>query len=232
MILDIIASNNVKLQININSQQAISHFLAPQSYIHAILTEQINTHKIYDFFFNGKKDLTVLDAGANVGIFSVFCSPSSKKIYAVEPTPSHYSILQEVVEPFDNIKTINCAIWKNDEDIKFYVVDYNTTMNSPIPLSNNYITVPGRTIQTLIKENNIDHLDLIKMDIEASEFEVINDQLLENLYPVVDNWFLEVHPFGPYCNNFDHCRSIMDNIFKKHGYKTENKGSEAIFIYK
>ena len=129
MILDIIASNQTPLQIEINEQSSISHFFAPQSYINTILIEQINRDKIYDFFFDGKKDLTILDAGANVGIFSVFCSPSSKMIYSIEPTPSHYNILKEVVKPFQNIKTINCAVWKKDEDIQFYIVDHNTTSN-------------------------------------------------------------------------------------------------------
>ena len=232
MILDIIASNNNKMQITINSQQAINHFFAPQSHINVILNEQINRDRIYDFFFDGRKDLTVLDAGANVGIFSVFCSPSSKIVYAIEPTPSHFFILKEVTEPFSNIKPINCAIWNKDEPIKFYVVDFNTTSNNAIMPSNNYVTVTGKRIQTLIQENNIQHLDLIKMDIEGSEFMVIDDELLEYLYPIVDNWFLEVHAFSPHCNNFDHCRSIMDNIFKRHGYKTQNKGNDGIFIHK
>lgn len=232
MILDILASNQTPLKIEINQQNSIEHFFAPQSYIHTILNEQINRDKIYDFFFNGKKDLTILDAGANVGIFSVFCSPSSKNIYAVEPTPSHFNILKEVVKPFENIKTINCAVWKKDEDINFYIVDYNTTSNSAVSPTSNSVKVIGKTIQTLIKENNIAHLDLIKMDIEGSEFEVINDESLEYLYPIVDNWFLEVHTYPQYCSNFNHCREMMSDIFKKHKYKTENKGNDGLFIYK
>lgn len=232
MIIDVIASNKVSVQININSQEAISHFFAPQSYIHTILNEQINRDRIYDFFFDGKKDLTILDAGANVGIFSVFCSPSSKKIYAIEPTSSHFNILKEVVQPFTNIHPINCAVWKEDEEIRFYIVDHNTTSNSAVSTTNNFINVKGQKIQTIIKENNIDHLDLIKMDIEGSEFEVINDSLLDYLYPIVDHWFLEVHTYPQYCSNFNQCREIMIDIFKRHNYKTENKGNDGLYIHK
>jgi FkbM family methyltransferase len=232
MILDIIASNQTPLQIEINEQSSISHFFAPQSFINTILNEQINRDKIYDFFFDGKKDLTILDAGANVGIFSVFCSPSSKTIYSVEPTPSHYNILKEVVKPFHNIITMNCAVWKKDQDIQFYIVDHNTTSNSAVAATNNSVTVSGKTLKSIIKEYNIEHLDLIKMDIEGSEFEVINDELLEYLYPIVDNWFLEVHTYPQYCNNFNDCREIMSNTFKRHGYQTENKGNDGLFIHK
>lgn len=232
MILDILASNNTPLKINITSQDAISHFFAPQSYINTILNEQINRDKIYDFFFNGKKDLTILDAGANVGIFSVFCSPSSKQIYAIEPTPSHFNILQEVVAPFSNIKPINCAVWKNDENLRFYIVDHNTTSNSAVSPTNNYVEVTGKKIQTIISENNIEHVDLIKMDIEGSEFEVVNDELLQFAYPIIDNWFLEVHTYPQYCYNFNQCREIMISKFNNHGYKTENKGNDGLFIYK
>jgi|694.fasta_scaffold05897_17 FkbM family methyltransferase len=232
MILDIIASNQTPLKIEINEQNSISHFLSPQSYIHTILHEQINRDKIYDFFFNGKTDLTVLDAGANVGIFSVFCSSSSKIVYAIEPTPSHFNILSEVVKPFDNIKTINAAVWNKDEDIRFYIVDHNTTSNSAVSPTNNFVTVSGKTLQTLIQENNITHLDLIKMDIEGSEFEVISDELLDYIYPIVDNWFLEVHTYPQYCNNFSACRERIANIFQKHKYITENKGNDGLFIHK
>jgi FkbM family methyltransferase len=232
MILDVISADGSSINIEINSKEAINHFLAPQSYINVILNEQINRDKIYKFFFDGKKDLTILDAGANVGIFSVFCSTVSKTVYAIEPTPSHYNILCEITKQYNNIKTINSAIWKNDEDINFYIVDFNTTSNSAVSPTNNSVKVSGKKIKTIIEENSIDHLDLIKMDIEGSEFEVIDDQLLEYLYPIVDNWFLEVHTYPQYCNNFNSCREIMSTMFKKHGYKTDNKGNDGLFIYK
>ena len=232
MILDILASNNTKLGITINSQQAIDHFFSPASHINVILNEQINRDRIYNFFFDWKKDLTVLDVGANVGISSVFCSPSSKIVYAVEPTPSHFYIMNEVIAPFNNIKPINCAVWNKDEEIKFYVVNFNTTSNNAIVPTNDYVTVKGKKIQTIIEENNIEHLDLIKMDIEGSEFAVINDELLEYLYPIVDHWFLEVHTFTKHCSSFDEGRNIMNTIFRRHGYKTDNKGNDGLFIYK
>lgn len=232
MILDMIASNNTPLQITVNSQQAVSHFFAPQSHIYTILNEQINQERIYDFFFDGKKDLTVIDAGANVGLFSVFCSPSSKQIFAVEPTPSHFFILNEVTAPFSNIKPLNYAVWDKDEDIKFYIVDHNTTSNNAMAATNKSVNVIGRKLQTIVQENNIEHIDLIKMDIEGSEFKVVNDELLEFAYPIIDNWFLEVHPYAPYCNNFNHCRDLMINMFTRHGYKAAHKGNDGLFIHK
>lgn len=232
MILDIIASNQTPLQIEIKEPNSIAHFFAPQSYINTILNEQINRDKIYDFFFDGKKDLTILDAGANVGIFSVFCSPSSRVVYAVEPTPSHYQVLTEVVKPFNNIVTMNYAVWNKDENINFYIVDHNTTSNSAISPTHNSIKVTGKTIPTIIQEQKIQHLDLIKMDIEGSEFAIINDELLSFLYPIVDNWFLEVHTYQQYCNTFDECRKNMIDLFSRNNYKTENKGNDGLFIYK
>lgn len=232
MILDIIASNNTPLKITINNPDSIKHFFSPQSYIHTILNEQINRDRIYDFFFDGKKDLVVVDAGANVGLFSVFCVPSSKTIYAIEPTPSHYKILQEVTEPFDNIKPINVALWKNNEDIRFYIVDHNTTSNSAVSPTHNSMLVTGKKLQSLVQDNNIEHIDLLKMDIEGSEFEVINDELLDYAFPLIDNWFLEVHTYPQYCNNFDNCRNIMVEMFQRHGYKTDIKGNDGLFIHK
>lgn len=227
-----IASNQIPTKIDITSSEAINHFFAPQSYINTILNEQINRDRIYDFFFDGRKDLTVVDAGANVGIFSIFCSTSSKKVYAIEPTPSHFKILEEVIKPFSNIKAINAALWKDDEDLRFYIVDYNTTSNSAIGTTNNFISVHGQKIQTIIETNDIEHIDLLKMDIEGSEFAIINDETVDYLYPIVDHWFLEVHTYSQYCTNFDSCRRLMSEIFLKHNYKVENKGNDGLYIYK
>ena len=232
MILDILASNNTPLQIKLHSDKAKGHFFSPASHINVILNEQINRDKIYDFFFNGKTNLTVIDAGANVGIFSIFCSPSSKIVYAIEPTPDHYEILQETTQPFPNIQTINAAVWDKNEDVKFYIVDSNTTSNSALYATNKFVNVKGKNLQTLIQEKNIDHVDLIKMDIEGSEFKVINDELLEFVYPIIDNWFLEVHPFTHYCSNYSQCKQIVIDKFTQHGYQVDHKGHDGLFIHK
>lgn len=232
MNMDLYGSDGILIDLEFTDLDIISHMTNPTSYIQTIVDEQINRDKIYDFFFAGKKDLTIIDAGANVGMFSIYCSPSAKTIYAIEPTPSHFNILKKITTKFNNIIPINCALWGEDENLTFYTIPFNTTANSAVATGGQALTVIGKKLQTIIKENNIEHIDLLKMDIEGSEFKILNDDFINYCYSVVDNWFLEVHAYPQYCSNFTVCQERIIDMFKYNKYKVDIKGTDGLFIYK
>jgi FkbM family methyltransferase len=230
MQINILTSDNTPLSIELNNKAA-AHFSAPASHIDCILHQQINTDRIYDFYFKNKQDLTIVDAGANVGIFSLYAHTKAKRIYSIEPTPDHFDILKQLTQPFSNIIPINCALWSNDTELRFFVNPNNTTANTAMNSNGIPITVKARSLPSLIKEYNIDHIDLIKMDIEGAEFNVVSDEFIEYCYPIIDSWFLEVHT-SALCHTFDLCKEKMSNMFKKHNYNVESKSSDGLFIYK
>lgn len=232
MSMDILGSDGKNINIMLDDMEVRNHILNPTSFIECIVDQQINTDKIYDFYFKDKKDLVVVDAGANVGMFSVHCSPSSKIIYSIEPTPSHFNLLKKITKKFKNIIPINCALWNKDENLTFYNIPSNTTSNTIVNYGGQPMTVTGKTLQTIIKENNIPHIDLLKMDIEGSEFEILNDEFINYCYSMVDNWFVEVHAFAHYCSHFSECQEKVINMFKNNKYKVDTKGTDGLFIYK
>jgi len=64
-----------------------------------------------------KEKGTVVDAGANVGVFSIFAAirhPDST-IYAFEPTPSTFEALKENTKYYPNIKVFNCGLGEKNE---------------------------------------------------------------------------------------------------------------------
>ena len=230
--LNVLGSDGKNINLIFEDLEIQNHFSNPSSHIDCIVNKQINTDKIYDFYFKDKKNLTIIDAGANVGMFSVHCSPSSKIIYAIEPTPSHFNILKKITTKFNNIIPINCALWGEDENLTFYNIPSNTTANSAVATGGQALTVTGKKLQTIIKENNIEHIDLLKMDIEGSEFKILNDDFINYCYSVVDNWFLEVHAYPQYCSNFTVCQERIIDMFKCNKYKVDIKGTDGLFIYK
>lgn len=230
--IDILGSDGKYINIPLENVEIQNHFLHPESHIGIIVDKQINTDKMYDFYFKDKKDLTVIDAGANVGTFSVHCSPSSKIIYSIEPTPSHFNILKQITSNFKNIIPINCALWSKDENLTFYLYT-NTTSNSAIHSTGQPITVIGKKLQTIITENNIEHIDLVKMDIEGSEFEVLTPECIEYCYPIIDNWIIEVHVLPRSgLSNFSECREKLIDIFSSNNYKIDTQEIDRLFIYK
>ena len=45
--------------------------------------------------FNQKKDMVILDVGAQVGIVTHYMRQFAKKIYAIEPSPEHFEALKK-----------------------------------------------------------------------------------------------------------------------------------------
>ena len=52
-------------------------------------------------FLEDNEDMVMVDLGANVGLFSLFMSPLCSEIYALEPTPSHVEIMEELLEKLE-----------------------------------------------------------------------------------------------------------------------------------
>ena len=73
------------------------------------LVEQIVDKNQYRAELIGN-DSVVVDAGANIGIFSILAATHTKAaVYAFEPTPYTFRILQENAKPYPNIKAFNCG---------------------------------------------------------------------------------------------------------------------------
>lgn len=71
-------------------------------------------------YFKDKDGLVVLDLGANIGLFSIHVSDCCSKIFAVEPTPSHFSILQKNIKNLPVITPLNFAVSPTDGPVEFF----------------------------------------------------------------------------------------------------------------
>ncbi len=52
--------------------------------------------------------------------------------------------------------------------------------DSRLPTADSYVMVPARRLSSLMRDFNIKHLDLLKMDIEGFEYDVIDDIIASN----------------------------------------------------
>jgi predicted RNA methylase len=88
--------NKNKIKIYSENNEIINHFNKKESYAHHIIND-INMDRLYDIFLINmkKKDLIVLDLGANIGLFTLFIQERCKMVYSIEPTPSHFEILND-----------------------------------------------------------------------------------------------------------------------------------------
>jgi FkbM family methyltransferase len=125
-----------------------------------------------------KSPQLIVDAGANIGLTSIFFANRypEASIIAVEPDSSNYEILRKNIAPYSNIVAVRAALWDENKEVNlvdpgagqtaYQTQDRPTAPNLPLQV------VPGITVDKLMSDFNIRFIDLLKIDIEGSEKEV------------------------------------------------------------
>ena len=224
----LLTSKNKEILIKSESEALETHFSNPNNYADVVLN-QINHDRFYDRLFAEKNDLTVIDFGANIGLFSLYVHDSAKIVYSVEPTPEHFNNLKETTKDYPNIYPINIALSDKNQIIDFYVCRNNTTMNS---LANRYgesFQIKGMTLDSLLTELGLSHVDFVKCDIEGSEMIALTKETIEPVKDKIDFWFLEVHATDV---SIQKNRENLSNIFRDLGYKVEASRIDVLLAYK
>lgn len=143
-----------------------------------------------------KKDDIVLDIGAHQGIYTTLFSSligENGKVYAFEPHPTNFKYLQK--NSSENIIPIMKAIGSYNGEATLRIFNrYGTTGHGfkvgDIP--DETLVVEMITIDSFVKQNNIDKLDFIKIDVEHWEIEVLKGAL-ETINRFKPKMIIEVH---------------------------------------
>jgi FkbM family methyltransferase len=206
----------------------------PENYTDVIL-KQINEDRMYDPIFAGRTDMTVLDLGANCGLFSLYAADSCNKLIAVEPTPKTFDVLQEIVKDHANITPLQLAIGPHNEMISFFINE-NSTTNSMLNRNGTETKVQCMTLETLFHMQGLDHVDFIKCDIEGSEMQTLTDATLGPIADKVKFWFVEVHQTDvkdhAWPGNLGSNRQQLAELFQRHGYQTDLVIHDQLFAWK
>ena len=148
------------------------------------------------------KNGIVFDVGANVGLITLPLSKVSKRVYAFEPDESIFNKLQYNVELNSEIKNIirfQLALTNNSSEnkVKFYTrrcrdqhcrVNLGLSSLKKMPRDSISTTsVSCSTIDIFMKDENIPYLDFIKIDVEGSEYDVLEGAVktIESFKPII-----------------------------------------------
>lgn len=200
-----------------------------------IILNQINDENFYGPIFANRSNMTIVDFGANIGLFSLYAADSADKLYAVEPAPKTFSMLTKLTEGVPNIIRTESAISFSNEPVTFYMNE-NPTVNSLLDRNGQPTTIPGITMQSFFKRHNLTNVDFVKCDIEGSEIQVLTDELLDPIKDIVKFWFIEVHQTDvkeqPWPGNLSANRDRIQSIMRNAGYNTEQVINDQLFAWK
>ena len=229
-----IAGNEINLS---SSENYKSHALAEHSCVDAIVSQFNNE---FYYYLKDQEELNLIDLGSNIGLFSLFVSPVCERVFAVEPTPSHFELLKEVVDLSGktNIELHQLAIGTADGEADFNIHERNSTMNSfldcPVdPHSGKTVKVKTQTLNSFIDSLDVDRVGFVKMDIEGFENEVIFEPSFEDAITKIDGLYVEVHDFaglGPDRGMAVNFNKISDKM-KAWGRSVQQLQADCMLVY-
>ncbi len=127
-----------------------------------------------------KEDSVVIDAGANIGLFSILAAAMAPRgrIYAFEPAPETCNVLNKTVAGIQNITVVEKGLGEKEGIVPFAITNsmgtsHIITDKNPLRVWKN-IEVPVTTLDDFVKENGLTRVDFIKMDTEGFEAQIIN----------------------------------------------------------
>lgn len=134
----------------------------------------------------------IVDAGANVGFSALYFATKYPKaiVIAVEPDESNFSLLCQNVSGLENIITIKGAVWNKCEPIKLTGHELSFC-GFQVEQGDLECAIIGMTIDEIMRKCDVNHIDILKVDIEGSEKEVFESA--SNWIDQVDLIVIELH---------------------------------------
>lgn len=134
----------------------------------------------------------LLDAGANIGYFSILLSDKCQKVYAIEPDASNYTDLKKNIElnKTENIRAFNLAFSDKSETLHLHhsrKSNWHTTSKNP---AGGASQVQAMTVDEFCRKQRIAPT-ILKMDIEGFEKHVIPGA--KKTLPGLKALFFELH---------------------------------------
>lgn len=150
-------------------------------------------HTFFDELFSD--NLTIVDLGACKGEFSLAMNEKYVINKAILVEAAHRNFIH--LPKQNNFILYNNAISdSNDKNITFYE-DINSPYNGSVIF--NYFNGEERNVTTItldkiIKDNNLSHIDLLKIDIEGSEYKVL-PSIPDETFNIITQITIEFHDF-------------------------------------
>jgi FkbM family methyltransferase len=151
----------------------------------------------------------VVNIGAHVGLLEEYMHDTATMMYAIEPSIDNYNALVERTKNWSNVKCFNLAIGKDNTIRKLYKGTSDGAWSFGSNWNGEFQEIQTMTLESFMKQEGIEHIDLLKIDCEGSESEIIFTAEFGNIAPKIDRIVGELHG------------GVNKNQLKDYGYELE-----------
>lgn len=171
------------------------------------------------------KPTVIIDAGANIGFTTLFFANKypNAKIISIEPNDANFEYLVANTKSYPTITPIKSALWHKKELIQVvdrgygdrgFMIEKNDEGNSLQALS----------INDLLDTYQLQHIDILKIDIEGSEKEVFSENY-DRWLSITKCLVIELHDrMKPGCS-----QAVFSAILR-YDFSFSIKGENLVFI--
>lgn len=176
---------------------------------------------------------TVVDIGANVGLFSLWAAPQVARVISMEPTNAIDCLNNSLaLNQIKNVSTVRCAISDRSGTLDLlqypgfnghthsatiqrnrlagYFVNLFWPKVQEVPIR---VTCPCQALEQMLQDQNVAQVDFLKVDCEGGEYSVF-DSISDQTLAKVSRIAMEYHEFHP---SHDHRRIV--NRLQSAGYE-------------
>jgi FkbM family methyltransferase len=166
---------------------------------------------------------SIIDAGANIGISSVYFATTYPKarVLAIEPDADNFALCQANTAPYPNVQCVRAALWSHacmlnlaNPGVASWALQFKETADKKG-------NVQAITVNDAIDRNGLPEVDLLKIDVEGAEKEILNHE---------DGWFsrarviiLELHEY-----EFPGCKAALEAALRRHPMDESSQGEKVV----
>jgi FkbM family methyltransferase len=143
----------------------------------------------------------VVDCGAHIGMSVLYFNTApNATIYALEPEKKNFDDLCANVRGKDNITPLNIGLRSFSGESDFYLGEKGSAGGSFLEQAGEKTSYKHLNMEDFMNENNIDHIDLLKIDVEGVEYEILLSEAFQRVEDKIDMIVGESHiyPMYPY----------------------------------
>ena len=181
-----------------------------------LLEEYKPVVEAYRRHFGDPLQLNVIDAGANIGLMSVYLSLFFKggKYICVEPDDANFQSLEANLQAngLGDAITVRAGIWSKNTSLKI-VNDFRDKKDWSIRVEETSAAdgLPAYTVQELMRRYDMPIVDILKIDIEGSEKEIFGSVADQSFLAATKCIAIEIH------DEFD-CRDRIYDVLRQYGF--------------